>query len=63
LTDKPSRVPRCARRKLFAFKQHNIGATAQRQVIGNTATDNAAADYYDPSIFRDIDHLIPFDSN
>jgi hypothetical protein len=37
---------------LFALKKYDIVATTQSQVVGNTASDDAAADDYDASICR-----------
>jgi hypothetical protein len=52
LADKACSMPSSATSELLAFEQHDICATAQSEVIGNTASDDAATDDYNASICR-----------
>jgi hypothetical protein len=52
LADKACSMPSSATSELLTFEQYDVCATAQSEVIGNTASDDAAADDYDASICR-----------
>jgi hypothetical protein len=59
LADKTGCMPSGATSKLLAFEQDDVCATTQGQVVGNTASDDAATDDYDASISRKFCHLKP----
>jgi len=47
LSDETSRMPCRARRQLLPLEQNDIGEAAKRQVIGEAAADDAAANDHD----------------
>ena len=52
LADKACSMPSSATSELLTFEQYDVCATAQSEVIGNTASNDAATDDYDASICR-----------